>query len=416
MVSLPGAPDSTAAAALTLWIGWQAEQLHARLMGDIQATGLAQERDTRFVRGWLRSRSEGSLALAPSLCAACERLDYHGTLHQGVGTLLAGQPALALVDYRLSLPRLPLEPALPSLDLLARVGLAREPRLNAQLAAPPSQHRLATAAHDYDIDQQGLAGTFDGEQLHLQLPGLALRRDARPWLGLDDVAIAARAAPAVEVDGQVGSLSIPAWNWQARSLRLRYQQPELGRRLSFRLDLSSPGGTVAGRDHAASALLLAIDRLDLAATRAFAAELPRLLDPATSRAARMLGLLSLYGLHGPALFGAAPQLRLEAEALPLPEGPAEVLVDLRVRPGLTRPPMHPQQWRQALEARVDVQASPQRLAQWWALLSPAVHHVTGLPLSYPALEADGWIQAGDAGRARLAFSLQDGRISPIQGP
>lgn len=399
---------ATMAVVATILISLQAERLHGELMDNVARTGLARDLQPQFERGWLSSQNQGQLALANSLCGACEQLNYRGELRHGLGVLLAGQIGLASADYQISLPQWPVTPALPDWQLSALFGL--DQRLLATLAAPASQHEWRTENHRYAAQQQGIDGQFDGRELALQAPRIALARDDQPWLVLESATLQARADPAVSLLGQIATLSVPGWDWQTRELQLDYRQAELGRRLSFDLSAQTPGGQIADRAHASSAAALKVERLDLDASRAFLAEMPRLLDPATSRTARLFGLLSLYSLHGPALFGAAPRIEFNASALPLPEGPAEIELLVQVKSGLARPPMQPQQWLEALDAVIDVHAPPQRLAAWWQAAAGAIHYITGLPSHYAQLRSQGWVITDPQGRDHLRIELRQGQL------
>lgn len=400
---------STAVAIALLLLGTaliasQTPRAHEALMAQLAASGLVREQDGSVHPGWLRSRSSGRLRLTSALCQGCDQLAYEGTVHQGLGAWLRGQLSPLQLDYRLRLPQLPVEPALPPLALSARAGLSG---LQAQLKLPASSHAHQTQAHAWQLSQDGFAGALTPGRLQLQLGALQLQRDEAAFLNLQQLDLQAAADEQVHLSLQGQALDVPPWSWQAEQPSVRYRQRRDGQRLDLELELAIPGGQVAGHGpHPPLGGTLDIRQLDLPATRAFAERLPALLSPQTPAAARMFGLLSLYSVHGPAFFAAAPRLDLQARELPLTGGPGEIDLQLAVTPGLRRPPMHPQEWRQALNGRIDVTAPPEHLAAWWDVAADLVSTVTGLPRSYAGLREQGWVRALPDGRDRLYFQLE----------
>lgn len=393
----------------TALIATQTPRAHEALMAQLATSGLAREQASAFQPGWLSSHSSGSLRLASALCEGCDQLEYEGTVRQGLGAWLAGQFTPLHLDYQLRLPSLPVEPALPPLALTARAGLSG---LRASLSLPPSSHAHETQAHAWQFSQDGIAGALTPGRLQLALGQLRLQRDKAAILDLQQLELQAAADEQVHLRLASQALDVPPWSWQAEQPSARYRQRRDGQRLDLALELAIPGGQVAGQEHHPPLSgELEIRQLDLPATRAFAERLPALLSPQTPAAARMFGLLSLYSVHGPAFFAAAPQLDLQAQDLPLTGGPGTLALRLAVTPGLRRPPMHPQEWRQALDGVVDVSAPPHHLAAWWAFSADLVNTITGLPRSYAVLREQGWVQALPDGRDRLYF-----RLEPPHGP
>ncbi len=393
----------------TAVIATQTPRAHTALMQQLAASGLAAEQSSHFEPGWLRSRSNGSLRLSSALCSGCDQLEYQGTVYQGLGAWLAGEFSPLHLNYQLRLPQLPIEPGLPPLALAARPGLSG---LHASLALPASSHAHDTRAHAWRISQDGVAGDLAPGRLQLRLGQLVLQRDSASVLDLDQLALQAAADEQVYLSLSSHSLEVPPWSWQAERPRARYRQRRDGQRLDLSLEFEVPAGRVANQnDHPPVLGELDIRQLDVPATRAFAERLPALLSPQTPAAARMFGLLSLYSVHGPAFFAAAPQLSLQAQELPLTGGPGKIALELAVTPGLRHPPMHPQEWRQALKGTVDVSAPPRHLAAWWDTAADLVSTVTGLPRSYASLQEQGWVRMLPDGRERLYF-----RLDPALGP
>lgn len=398
----------------TSWVARQGPQLHSMLMTQIAASGLAHEATSDFQTGWLSAHSQGRLRLADSFCQGCEVLDYQGTIHHGLGALLHGDLALASAEYALIWPQLPLEPALPPLQLSAqqRISDGFEPALRAELALPASAHAYATDAHQWRIEHAGLSGQIRPTALQLASPEIELGRDATRWLKLEQLGLQASAADRLMVSADLAAAEIPPWDWRGQDIALRYTQYGVTRNLNFDLLADVPRGQLGDLPaHQASHAALHVERLNLNATRAFISELPRLMSGQVSGAARMMGLLSLYSVHGPGFFAEPPQARLRVRDLPLPRGLADVHIDLAITAQTRRPPMHPLEWRRALQGRIDISAPAQRLASWWEMAAVMMNYITGLPRDYRSLQQQGWVTRQPDGRDRLVIILD-----PDNGP
>ena len=398
----------------TTWIARQGPQFHSLLMAQIAASGLAHETSSDFQAGWLSAHSRGRLQFADSFCKGCEVLDYNGSIHHGLGALLHGDVALASAEYALIWPQLPIEPALPPLQLSAQQRLSDgfQPALRAELALPASAHTYDSGVHQWRIAHGGLAGHIRPDALQLLSPSIGLERDASSWLELQQLSLEAAAADRLRVNADVATADIPAWHWQGQDVALRYTQYGITRNLNFDLVADVARGQIGDSPgHQASQAALHVERLNLSATRAFITELPRLMSRQVSGAARMMGLLSLYSMHGPGFFAEHPQARLQIRDLPLPRGLADVDIDLAVTEQTRRPPMHPMEWRRALQGRIDITAPPQRLAGWWDMAALMMNYITGLPRDYRDLKRQGWVSRQPDGRDRLVIILD-----PDNGP
>ncbi len=398
----------------TTWIARQGPQLHSMLMTQIAASGLAREATSDFQAGWLSAHSQGRLRLAESFCKGCEVLDYQGTIHHGLGALLHGNLALASAEYALIWPQLPVEPALPPLQLSAqqRFSDGFEPTLRAELALPPSAHAYDSGVHQWQIEHAGLRGHIRPTSLHLASPQIELGRDATNWLMLKQLGVQASAADRLMVHADLAAAAIPPWDWQGQDIALRYNQYGVTHNLSFDLLAEVPRGQLGDQPvHKASHAALHVERLNVNATRAFISELPRLMSGQVSGAARMMGLLSLYSVHGPGFFAEHPQAHLQVRDLPLPLGLADMDIDLAVTAQTRRPPMHPLEWRRALQGRIDISAPAQRLASWWDTAAVMMNYITGLPRDYRSLKQQGWVTRLPDGRDRLVIILD-----PDNGP
>ncbi len=388
----------------TTWISQQSTQLHDVLMAQVAASGLAHEESSRFEAGWLSAQSQGRLRLADSFCKGCEVIDYQGRIHHGLGAILSGELALASAEYQLMWPQLPIEPALPPLRLRAqqRFSDGFTPALRAELALDASAHTYDSGAHIWKLEHDSLDGLVRPGHLELTSPHIALSRDEVSWLKLDQLTLQAAAADRLMVEARVHGAVIPPWDWSGQDLNLNYTQYGISRNLNFDMLLKVPSGTLGAQaTHGPMDAALHVERLNVTATRAFFSELPRLLSNQVSGAARMMGLLSLYSVHGPGFFAEHPAMRLKVGDLPLPRGLADLDIQLVVTEHTRRPPMHPMEWRRALQGQVDITAPPQRLAAWWRWASVFVNYVTGLPRSYDALKQQGWVQEQADGRDRL---------------
>lgn len=386
-------------------IASQTASVHARLMRQIAASGLAQDQDVRFEPAWLHARSHGRLRLNESLCRNCPALAYQGTIHQGLGAWLMGDFALLSADYRLDLPQPALQPPLPQLGVHAEQGVTGPLRAALSLAA--SRHAWLGATHHYAFEHSGVSGWIQGPQLNLNLSALAVSRDNSPWFQFQGMEVQAAATQGFGLGMGAANFAIPAWDWEARDVRLEYQQQRARDQLDMQLTLNAPSSDSGGNNQRPPTdAQLRIQRLDIPATRAFARELPALLAPDTSAAARMLGLFSLYSLHGPGFFAARPALQFDSTSLPLASGFADTSIALAVTPaGAGRPPLHPLEWRRALQGQIDIQAPRAQLQRWWTWAGALVGAVTGLPRSYEALLEQGWARAQADGRDRLFFVL-----------
>lgn len=394
-------------------VAWLSQDFHAALMRQIAQSGLAQAQEQQFMPGLLRAHNSGRLQLAQSYCAGCGVLEYQGTLYHGLGTLLQGPLALASADYQLQWPELPLQPALPPLQLRARQALSHglTPALKAKLTLPASRHTLTSTQHDYQLQQDGLSGEIRPSQLQLNSPGFALARDGQDWLQLQHSHWQAAASDQLTLNAQVSQLAIPLWRWQGEKLSLDYRQQGSSKRLHASLKATVQSGQLDDVAHDKASAQLQLQRLNLDATLAFARELPRLFSPQTTGAARMLGLFSLYSVHGPGFFAPHPALSLSAKDVPLDGGLLDMQVDLAVTKQTTSPPMHPLEWRQALRGHIDISAPPQQLASLWHWAAPLMHYITGLPQSYRQMQQQGWVENLPDGRQRLRITLD-----PDTGP
>lgn len=398
----------------TTWIARLSPQLHDVLMAQVEASGLAEDESSQFDAGWLNAHSQGRLRLADSFCKGCDVLDYKGVIRHGLGALLSGDVALASADYTLSWPQLPLDPALPPLRMRAQQALrdGLTPALRATLALDASAHGYDSGTHRWQIEHGGVAGQIRPGHLTLSSPRLTLTRDDTLWLTLDQLALQAAAADRLMLEAELDTLAIAPWDWQGRSLALDYTQYGITHNLNFDLRLALSKGQLGDQpEHGALSAALHVERLNLTATRAFISELPRLLSNQVSGAARMMGLLSLYSVHGPGFFAEHPALTLHASDVPLLHGQADIDVNLAVTAQTRRPPMHPMEWRRALQGRVDIVAPPQHLSAWWHAAASFVNYVTGLPRDYHSLKQQGWVEEQTDGRDRLLIVLD-----PQQGP
>lgn len=397
----------------TAWIARVSPDYHAALMQQIAQSGLAVEQHADYRGGLLQAHSSGRLQLADSYCPGCGVVDYAGTVYHGLGSVLHGHAAWASAEYALKWPDLPLDPALPPLTLRAQQALADgfEPALKAQLSLARSQHTISTQAHDYQLQNGGLEGEIQPGRLALHSPGLSLARDGTPWLELQALTLQAAAGEKLMVSGQAPSIQLPLWNWQGQKLKLDYLQQGGSKKLDIDLQLAVDGGRLGQSTHDKSKAELSVQRLNLDATRAFARELPRLLSPQTTGAARMLGLFSLYSVHGPGFFAPHPALHLQGQDIPLPQGLMSLDIKLAVTEQTRRPPMHPLEWQRALQGRIEIKAPPQHLASGWHWAAQFVNYVTGLPRDYAQLKQQGWVTTMDDGRDHLLIVLD-----PLTGP
>jgi hypothetical protein len=395
----------------TSMVATQTPAVHAALMQQIARSGLAQDQDVEFENGWLSAHSQGRIQLAASLCASCQALDYQGTIHHGLGAWLVGDLALASAHYQISMPELPIEPALPPLNIRAQQRLDRV--LMAHIMMPASAHRYRSGpAHSFLMAQGGIGGSLKPDQLNLELPALSLSRDEFLWFTASSVSMQAAAEQSLRITGEAQILQIPEWDWIGQHLQLSYKQAHIKDDLSFDLNLNLAKGRIGQQaEHPPAQAALQVENLNLVATQAFMQELPRLMADSTPAAARMLGLFSLYSVHGPDFFSSEPALALHMEALPLTQGSAEVQIQIRVTPGTRRPPMHPLEWRRALQGRVDIRAPRWQLKVWWQNVSAFITPITGLPRSYAELLNRGWATTEADGRDRLYFELD-----PLSGP
>ena len=399
LVLLAGFLLSLAGTAL---VAVKSPAVHTALMQRIAASGLAAEQQGEFRPGLLRAHSAGRIGLHDSLCGQCAPLHYEGTVHHGLGAWLAGDFAPASAEYALRWSAN--DDASPALRLRADLNW------QGALAADLSMPAWTWTAADFRFRQDGLEGQLVPGQLRLQSPGWLLLRADSPWLRIEQPRLEAAAADDVQALLRAVHVEVAAWQWRGQDLELSYRQDELARRLGFEASLAVAAGGYAGRaGHGPVAAELNIARLDLESTQAFARELPGLLAQGTSRAMRMLGLMSLYSLHGPAFFSSAPQLQLHIPAMPLPDGEARIAIDLRVREGVRRPPMHPLEWQQALSGSVELVAPREVLQGWWQNIAGVATLVTGLPRDYRRLIQGGWVRARDDGRDRLVMVLGDER-------
>lgn len=401
------------ALASTGFLAWLSPRLHADVMQQIAASGLAEEQTRETESGFFSAAHRGSLRFAASYCPACELMQYHGRSFHALGTLSTSQPALASLDYGLSWPQLPLEPALPELRLNAHRQLfdGFDKPLQAELKLAAGAHSWTQADRALNIQHDGLLGQIQPGQLSLRLPQLAVARPEGAVFELDSLQIRAAAADKLTLTGAAQKLNLPLLDWQAQGLELSYQQQGGLEQLDASMTLRTNSSLLDGSTHDASQGEIDLNRLNLKASLAFARELPRLFSPEVSGAARMLGLFSLYSVHGPAFFASKPAIALSAKAVPVPNGQAEFDIKLRVTEETRRPPMHPMEWRRALAGHVDITAPSQQLAQFWNWASQFISFATGLPGSYADLREQGWVVKLADGRENLAFQLD-----PLLGP
>ena len=382
-------------------------------MVQIAQSGLAVDQQVNFEPGLLSARGQGRFELADSFCRGCEVLDYTAEIRHGLGAWLAGKAAWASADYALSWPQLPITPPLPALQVNAaqRFVDGLRPALHAQLEMPASAHefntqKFNTREHQYGLSQQGLSGQIKPGYLQLNSPALEVQRDAHAWLGLQGISLEAAAAENLLLSSQVESLTIPAWQWQGKALALNYQQHGNSQKLDINLDATLQNGQLQNQPpHGEVRSSVKIERLNVVSTQAFASELPRLLSPQLTGAARMIGLFSLYSVHGPGFFAEHPALHWQAQKVPLIHGFADINIKLAVTPETRRPPMHPVEWQRALQGRVEITAPSQHLAAWWNWASMFVNYVTGLPRDYASLKQQGWVTPQADGRDKLLFVL-----------
>ncbi len=398
---------------VTVWVAQLSKDFHTALMAQIAQSGLARESASDYQSGWLKSQHAGRLQLAQSYCPGCDVLDYAGAVYHGIGTLLSGHAGLVSAAYTLQWPKLPVEPAVPPLQLQASQGLldGLQTNLAARLTLPASQHSWQTPTHTYALNQGGLKGSIAPGALQLRNPQLQLHRDQNHWLSMQDLQLQAAAAEALMLDLRSAQLQLPLWSWQGEDFQLDYRQQGGSQALDLQLQLDLARGTLAGKPHTRAQADLQIDRLNLDDTLAFARELPRLLAPQTTGAARMLGLFSLYSVHGPGFFAAKPALRLRAEDVPLPQGLMQLQINLAVTAQTQRPPMHPLEWQRALQGRIDITAPAAHLAQGWRWAAQFISYITGLPTDYSRLKQLGWVKSLPDGRDRLLIVLD-----PLTGP
>lgn len=402
---LTGSAIALMVAALlsTSWIASQSPGMHAGLMQQLGNSGLIRPIDHTFESGWLTASSHGAMLLSEDLCAGCGALEYVGTVNHGMGAWLKGKAAWASLDYRIHLPELPLQPALPKLELEAWQAFAG---LQAALRLAASSHMIQGPVRRYQLEQDGLQGRLEPTRLRLQSPGWRLARNQSPFIDLEGLRIQAHSRDTLDVTADIQRLHLPAWQWSAYQTRARYQQAADGQQVDLELELAWPVSELNDESsEQATRSELRVTRLHLPASQAFARELPRLLSPKTSPAGRMLGLLSLYSVHGPAFFGAGPALRLVSEQLPLTDGPMDIDIQLAVKPGLRRPPMHPREWQQALSGHVDIRAPREQLQALWNQVGSPLSYITGLPSRYSELQRQGWVGVEADGRERLYFQL-----------
>ncbi|MGJ8668019.1 MAG: hypothetical protein ACSHXK_00910 [Oceanococcus sp.] len=394
-------------------IAYLGADFHAALMQQIAQSGLAVEQDNQYQSRGLTASHHGQLQLSDSYCPGCGMMQYDGTIYHGLGTLLDQTFALASARYQVQWPELALEPALPPLQLRAQQGLfdGFAAALQAQLSLPESSHIMRNTEHAYRLEQGGVQGQLKAGHVNASSARLAISRNEQAWLQLTDIILSAAADEKLILGGEVAQTQIPAWQWQGDNLTLNYQQQGSSQRLDAALSLHIEKGRLSQQTHGKASADLNLQRLNLQSTLAFARELPALLAPQTSSAARMLGLFSLYSIHGPGFFSPHPTMRLKADAIPLALGQLEVDITLAVTPQTRRPPMHPLEWRRALQGRIKITAPAQHLAFGWHKAASFVHYITGLPTSYQELKQHGWVKTQPDGRDQLLIVLD-----PETGP
>ena len=375
--------------------------LHTALMQQIAQSGLATEQDNHYQSHWLTATHRGQLQLADSYCPGCGAMQYDGKLYHGLASLLDQTLAVASAEYQILWPDLPLEPALPAVNLQAQQGLfsdfSQGPDTEIWLAA--SQHRITSQR--YHLQQQGVQGELKAGQLQLHSPAIEVMRDRQAWFELLQPSLSAIASDQLMLSGTAEQAELPQWQWQGEQLQLHYQQSGRSQGLNADLSLQVEQGRLAETAHQASKARMAVQRLNVPATMAFARELPVLLSDQTRGAARMLGLFSLYSLHGPSFFAPQPALQLQGEDIPLPLGRLDMDISLAISEQTKRPPMHPMEWRQALQGQIKITAPRAHLAQVWQWAANGMNYITGLPGSYQQLLQQQWVKPQSDGRDQL---------------